>query len=192
MIHGLIVGVTQSGKTTLAHALAQAFAARRHNVIVFDPLGTPTASGGWPESAIVFHDKDKFLEYLNRPDVSHAHIFIDEAYEIFSHADPSNNWLLTRGRHFGFQIFPIAQRPKMLPPSVRSQCGVCYMFRLSKDDARELAADFGHNYPEILETTVSDEKVILPLDKGDYLTLNSGSAEFSRANIFSQLSKGKK
>jgi DNA helicase HerA-like ATPase len=200
MIHGLIIGVTQSGKTTLAHSMAKEFARKGQAVIVFDPLGTPTAANSWPESAIVFNDKAPFLAYMAREDVSHAHVFIDEAYEIFRHGDPDNYWLLTRGRHYGFQCFLISQRPTMLPPSVRTQCGVAFMFRLAKHDAKEICADFGHDYPAILETShiteegsnepESDKKVIKPLDKGDYIVLNSGSATFSRANIFDQLNEG--
>jgi DNA polymerase III delta prime subunit len=190
MPHALITGVTESGKTTLARALSNELDKRAHRIIVYDPVGTPTINGdGWGKDAVIFRDKFEFLEYVHRDDVNHAHIFIDEAYEIFSNSDPSNNWLLTRGRHFGFSIYLMGVRPKILPPNVRTMCSTCYMFRLAHDDAKEICADFGHNFPEVLKDA---ENQVRPLDTGDYITLNSGSVKFSRANIFDQLSKGKK
>jgi len=112
-------------------------------VIVFDPVMTPTAAGYWPESAVIFDDETEFFEYLIRDDVSGAHVFIDEAGDVFNLSKSYNNWLLTRGRHFGFSVFLIAQRPKMLAPTVRNQCGRAYIFRLAKDDLKEIGADFG-------------------------------------------------
>jgi DNA helicase HerA-like ATPase len=172
-MHTLICGVTMSGKTTLAHKFAAELAKKKQNIIVFDPVMTPTSAGSWPESAIIFDDEIQFFDYLVRDDVNGAHIFIDEAGDVFNLSKPWNNWLLTRGRHFGFSVFLIAQRPKMLAPTVRNQCGVAYVFRLARDDLKEIAADFGFSDLQKIE-----------LDKGDFLRLNSGSASFSRGNVF--------
>lgn len=175
-MHSLICGVTQSGKTTLARSIARAAELAGHRIIVFDPVGTGTAGGDWPASAVVFDEPDEFMEYVNRPDVSHAHIFIDEADEVFSLSDRGNFWLPKKGRHFGLQLYLITQRPKMIAPTARKQVGVCYMFRLALDDAKELAADFGF----------SDAHKIM-LDTGDFLVLHSGQASIKRANIFKLL-----
>ena len=175
-MHSLICGVTQSGKTTLARSIARAASDAGHNLIVFDPVGTGTAGGDWPAGAIVFDDPGEFVEYMNRPDVSFAHVFIDEADEVFSLSDRANFWIPKKGRHFGFQLYMITQRPKMIAPTARKQVGRCYMFRLALDDAKELAADFGF----------SDAHKI-SLDKGDFLVLDSGQASIKRANIFQLL-----
>lgn len=172
-MHTLICGVTQSGKTTIAHKFAAELAKRKQNIIVFDPVMTPTAAGYWPESAKIFDDENEFFDYLIRDDVNGAHIFIDEAGDIFNLSKSWNFWLLTRGRHFGFSVFLIAQRPKMLAPTVRNQCGRAYVFRLAKDDLKEIGADFGFSDLHKIE-----------LDKGDFLMLDSGSASFSRGNVF--------
>lgn len=172
-MHTLICGVTQSGKTTLARMLARTFEQLGHSVIVFDPLGTQTVGGNWGTSAIVIESRDDFLEYISRDEIIHAHVFVDEAHEIFALTCPENFWLLTRGRHFGLNIYAITQRPKLIAPTCRLQCGRCYMFRLGADDARELGADFGHSGLEKIS-----------LDTGDFLCLNSGSAKYSRANVF--------
>ena len=186
--HTLICGVTMSGKTTLARHIAQSLDKKDQAVVVYDPLGTPTENTGWGEKARIFASKDDFLEFLSSTECGKCHIFIDEAADIFSQSDSENFWLATRGRHYGYQLYLIAQRPKMIAPTVRTQCGLCYMFRLSKDDAKEICADFGHNYPEVLE---NGEKEIKPLDKGDALVLTSGSASFERFNIFNYLKRKK-
>jgi hypothetical protein len=175
-MHALICGVTLSGKTTLARSIARDVADAGQNVIVYDPVGTTTGGGGWPSSAVVFDDPDEFIEYMNHPAVNCAHVFVDEADEVFSLSHKGNFWLPKKGRHFGFQLYMITQRPKMIAPTARKQVGVCYMFRLAVDDARELAADFGF----------SDAHKIM-LDKGDFLVLNSGQASILRANIFDLL-----
>ena len=172
-MHTLICGVTMSGKTTLAHKFAHELASQGQAIIVFDPVMTPTAAGTWPESALLFDDETEFFNYLVKEEVNKAHVFIDESGDVFNLTKPWNFWLLTRGRHFGFSVFLIAQRPKMLAPTVRNQCGRAYVFRLARDDLKEIAADFGF----------SDLQKI-NLDKGDFLLLNSGSAQYQKGNVF--------
>ena len=172
-MHTLICGVTMSGKTTLAHKFAHELASQGQAIIVFDPVMTPTAAGTWPENALLFDDEFEFFNYLVKEEVNKAHVFIDESGDVFNLNKPWNFWLLTRGRHFGFSVFLIAQRPKMLAPTVRNQCGRAYVFRLARDDLKEIAADFGF----------SDLQKIM-LDKGDFLLLNSGSAQYQKGNVF--------
>lgn len=173
MTHTLICGVTMSGKTTMAHSMAKHFAKLKHRIIVFDPVGTPTVQGVWPESAVVFTDEQAFFEYLARDDVNHAHVFIDEAGDVFNATKRENLWLLTRGRHFGFVVYLICQRPKMLLPSARNQCGIAYIFRLAYDDMREIGKDYGYNDLDKFS-----------LDTGDFLMLTSGTSRIERGNVF--------
>lgn len=175
-MHALICGVTESGKTTLAHALANTLAKEKQNVIVFDPVSTPTIRGTWPEQAIIFDDEEEFFDYLARDDVNHAHVFIDEAGEVFNLEKRHNFWLLTRGRHFGFNCYVICQRPKMVAPTIRNQCAKAYVFRLADDDLKAIGADFGFS-------DLGKES----LDRGDFLLLASGTSRFERANIFNLL-----
>ncbi len=179
-MHTLICGVTESGKTTLARKIARDLSAAGQNIIIYDPVATGTCGGGWPEAAIIFADEDDIFEYLSREDVSGAHVFVDEAGEIFGNDKRHNLWLLTRGRHYGFHVLMIAQRPKMILPTARNQVSRTYMFRLARDDAREVGADMGHT---------GIEKIIL--DTGDFLVLLSGQASIKRANIFDLLESEK-
>lgn len=173
-MHTLICGVTESGKSTLARNLAFQLAKMGEKIIVFDPVGSE-----WPTDSVIFSDEEEFLGYVSSPEISNAHIFVDEAGEVFTVGKKHTHWLLTRGRHIGFQVYMIVQRPKMIAPTCRTQCSRGYIFRLSPDDWREVAGDFGHSQ-NILEK---------PLDKGDFLILSSGQASIKRANIFQLLGK---
>jgi DNA polymerase III delta prime subunit len=188
--HSLIIGVTESGKTTLARALARELAGKKQTVIVYDPVGTITAGGGWPESAKIFQDEKEFWKYLDRDDIGHAHIFVDEAGDLFNLSKRENYWLLTRGRHFGFFVYMICQRPTMIAPSARTQAATCYMFRLANSDAKEICADMGHDWP------LSDKDIetgeYLQLDQGDFYVLHSGRVEYERENIFKILNPKRK
>jgi DNA helicase HerA-like ATPase len=172
-MHTLICGVTQSGKTTLARYIARQLRAKNQAVIVYDPMGTDTKGGGWGEGAIVFDKTDEFLEYVSRDDVNRAHIFADESDLIFSHEQKENHWLLRRGRHFGFSVYCITQRPKMIAPSVRNMCTKAFVFRLTRDDIKSVAADYGF-----------DDVHNKILDAGDFLCFTAGSSVYSSGNVF--------
>lgn len=171
--HALYVGVTLSGKTTLARMVARGLCDAGQRVVVYDPMGTETAGGGWGKGAIIYSDLEPFMDFLYSEDGKNAHVFIDEAHHVFSHEQKENFWLLTQGRHYGLTLHLMTQRPKKVHPDVRTNCAVCFMFRLANMDATEIGADYGF----------SDLNKI-SLDTGDFLVLNSGSAEFSRANVF--------
>jgi DNA helicase HerA-like ATPase len=170
--HWLYVGVTQTGKTTLARFHARKLAGAGHRIIVYDPVGTETAGGGWPEDSELIDDPLKFGKALkNRED---AYVFVDEGADVFNQSETQNQWMLRKGRHKLLYFRVMAQRPKMLAPNVRTNCARCFMFRLAKDDAREISADFGHG-PDIYNET---------LDTGDCIMLTSGSEHTESFNVF--------
>lgn len=175
--HSLYTGVTQSGKTTLARAAARELCKLKKRVIVYDPLGTTTAGGEWGETAEIFEDIEEFLAVAYAPETTNAFLFIDEAHHIFSHSDKSHLWLLTQGRHYGLELHLMTQRPTKVHPDARTNCGRCFMFRLAYDDARSIGLDYGFN-----------DLHKLNLDKGDFLVLNSGTASYSRGNVFDLVS----
>lgn len=185
-MHTLICGVTMSGKTTMARELSRAYLRARQNVIVRDPMGTETAGGDWGDGAIIFGptQDEEFWSYLRHPDVKNTHVIIDEAADFFAVNQPENQWLLRGGRHFGFQVTLLAQRPKMLAPNVRAQCGMGYLFRLGKEDMREILADFGHS--------ASDAEFSEPLDTGDFYMVKAGAAAIVRGNVFSLLNSNRR
>jgi hypothetical protein len=178
-VHSLFVGVTLSGKTTLARYMSRELRRRAQTVIVFDPMRTVTAGGDWGEGAHIFDQEEAFLMMMEDERVQHAHIFVDEADMVFNHGRRENFWMLTRGRHYGFAMNLISQRPKLLHPTVRDQCTRLYMFRLPTNDRVELGRDKGH-----------DDFAAYDLDAGAFVVANSAAREVTRHNIFSTL-KGK-
>lgn len=180
----LFTGTTQSGKTTLARYMARAACKKGALVIVRDPVAsTQTLGGDWGDRAEIYSDDEEFFERLMEliQSKTPAHIFIDEAGDLFSMSQRENFWLATRGRHYGFDVSFITQRPKLIAPSVRGQCSRVFMFRLSSADMREVLADCGH------DISIVDK----PLDSGDFLALNTGSAQFARANVFTLINSPK-
>ena len=171
-MHTLICGVTMTGKTTIARSMSRALLAKNKRVAVFDPLGTETSGGDWGQGAMVFNNRDQFLDFVEHPLTVNYFIFIDEADEIFSHDMKENVWMLKKGRHWGLFFFLITQRPKMVHPTARNQCCAAFIFRLTADDMRDIGADFGHD--------IRHES----LDRGEYLKLESGRASYSRGKLF--------
>jgi len=174
--HSLYTGVTQSGKTTLARAMAREALKNKNPVIVYDPMGTETLGGQWGEGAEVHDDLSTFLDRVYAPEFVGSEVFIDEAHHVFAHDDKSHLWLLTQGRHYGLRLHLMTQRPTKIHPDARTNCARCYMFRLAHDDARAIGLDYGFSNIHRIN-----------LDRGDFLVLNSGTSQFSRGNIFSLL-----
>lgn len=175
-IHVLYCGVTQSGKTTLARHHARLLVRAGYDVVIYDPVGTSTFGGDWPEVK-VFTDSNKFYEWLIRAQgepIRPIFVFVDESADIFGHDNRDANWIPRRVRHQNVYLRLISQRPKMLPPNVRTQCAHCYLFRLASDDMKMICADFGHG-SEISQ---------ISLDSGDFLLLISGTSDIERANVF--------
>lgn len=180
--HVLYCGVTQTGKTTLARHHARILSKAEYDVVVYDPVGTVTAGGGWPDDALIIKDQarfDKYIEQARGEPERPVFLFVDESADIFGHSMTENHWVPRKIRHNDIYLRLIVQRPKMLHPSVRTQCAYAYMLRLSQDDAKILCADFGHG-SEVSQIT---------LDKGDCVLLESGSSAIEEFNVFDQIDR---
>lgn len=180
MRHILICGVTLSGKTTLARVLAENLEKRGVKIAVRDPVNSPTVNGSWPKSARIFSNDEEFLDWAHSDEAVNTVVFVDEAGDLFTVENRHLHWMFTKGRHFGLFMVPICVRPKLVAPNVRHQCTEAYLFRLSQEDMREIGQDYGHS---------GLQKI--PLDRGDFIRLESGTAQVSRGNIFDLIEKGK-
>ncbi|MGH8678163.1 MAG: hypothetical protein ACREUQ_07425 [Burkholderiales bacterium] len=174
-VHCLYVGVTMTGKTTLARLHARLLAQNKYDVIVYDPVGTETAGGGWPEEATVFDDERKFFDHVKS--AQDAYVFVDEAPDVFNLGKPHNHWILRRGRHQGLYVRAVSQRPTMIAPNARTQCAIGYVFRMAPEDAYEVFADFGHARATARESTEE-------LDEGDFVVIESGRPAIAVFNVF--------
>lgn len=141
MAHVLIVGTTESGKSSLARALAASYGAGR---IVLDPMRHPE----W-ECDRLFDTGPEFLACARQ--AQGCALFVDEAPHVIGRYDSEMHWLATQARHRGHWSHFVAQHYKALPPPVRDQCTLLFLFRVPPDTADALARDF--TQPELLEAT---------------------------------------
>jgi hypothetical protein len=142
MAHSLIVGMTESGKTTLARDLSKILTDAGEPVIVLDPMNDPRWSCGFRT-----HDSEKFLEVFWSSRGCHA--FIDEAGDMVGKYDELMRQTATKGRHWGHSCYYLSQRGAMLSVTVRAQCRHLFLFTSPLDDCKALAKDF--NQPELLK-----------------------------------------
>jgi hypothetical protein len=177
--HKLYCGVTMTGKTTLAREHAHILESSKYSIAVYDPVGTDTANGNWPDSTTILRTPEEFADWIddNEDSFDEEHpcfLFVDESADIFGHSQTQAHWIARKIRHCHIFLRIIVQRPNMLHPSVRTQCAYVYMLRLSRNDAAMICQDMGHG-PEVSNT---------PLDKGDCILLTSGTASIEQFNVF--------
>lgn len=147
-MHIFVTGQTESGKTEVAKRLARAAASRGQGVIVYDPLAPGTGEGvnGWCGRVYTDWVRFRAVFWASRGCMA----VIDEAGEVFAEQRNDAQVMLTRGRHVdpstgggGHGVVLIAQRVKMVPPNARNQCAAVFAFQQGRNDARELADEWG-------------------------------------------------
>jgi len=131
-MHTCILGRTGTGKTRAAKFLASKLA----RVAVCEPVKTD-----WGAPAIHTTNIDDLLTLaqLNK----NLNIFIDEAGEMLKRND-AYQFLATRSRQYGHNVFFIAQRACMLTPVMRNNCESIYAFNQCNSDSKILADDFAN------------------------------------------------
>ena len=140
MPHKLIVGVTESGKSTLARKMEADSNQRGIVSVIYDPTLNPAWCGD-----IVTADEDDFFFFLrevHEKKKCSILAIVDEADTIMSMSHRHNWWLFMRGRHFGIEAIAITQRPTLVAPTVRNNTSELYAFQIPKSDAQALADDF--------------------------------------------------
>ena len=140
MAHSLILGMTESGKSTLAKKLAQQLKVNGTAVLVLDPLNDPAWQADYQTD-----DPDEFLNvyWQSRGCVA----FIDEAGDVVGQYDKIMQKTATRGRHWGHSNFYLSQRGTMISRTVRDQCSYLFLFATALDDCKTHAAEW--NSPEL-------------------------------------------
>lgn len=156
-MHSSIYGITLSGKSHFAKDTARAAGKRETRCVALDPMGSE-----WPDNVRVCTDWDAdFLAALQElSEGGGGLVFVDEADIFLSQSARHNWWLVTRGRHFGFKVYVISQRPALVAPTVRTQCESVYMYRLSENDAKMIADEcadkkVGETVPKLKQGTMA-------------------------------------
>ena len=137
-----MLGMTESGKTTLAKAFCKRLKDRGWGTLVLDPLRDPA----WDATG-VFADIVEFLSVAKAS--RRCFLFVDEAGMNCSQWDIESLWLATQSRHWGHSCVFVSQRAQQIAKTIREQCRFLYLFCCSKSDSKILADEW--NRP-ILET----------------------------------------
>lgn len=151
-MHVLILGITETGKTTLAFKIAAMHKARGRMVFVLDP----DMRKDW-NADFITDDPEKFLEVckLNQS----AALFIDESGQTIGRYAGPMQWVATNSRKWGHKAHFISQRATQLDVLMRTQCSNIFLFKQSVRDSKILADEFV--CPELINSC--------NLKKGEYL-----------------------
>lgn len=166
MAHALILGMTESGKTTLAKKLAQMYKANNLGILVYDPLSDPAWQCDFKTS-----DVDEFLQTFW--DSRSCAAFIDEAGDCAGQHDKIMQKTATRGRHWGHRCHYISQRGTMINRTIRDQCSHLFLFGTALEDCKVHAKEW--NRPELMDAA--------KFSQGDFFHVTR-FGELSRDNIF--------
>lgn len=183
MAHVLILGTTESGKTTCGKRLAHKWVESGVNVLVLDPLNDP----GWQihltepegEEARIFQtsDPEEFLSVFWES--RRCAVFIDEAGDAVGKYDTVMQKTATRGRHWGHSVHFLTQRGTQIAVTVRDQCTRMFLFRTGPRDAKTHAEEWAQ--PELLNAT--------HLPKGCYYYVTR-FGELKRGSLFGEAHRG--
>ena len=140
-MHGLILGMTESGKTSLAKQLIKEFQKKGIHCISLDPLGDPSFG-----SDFATNDPAEFESMWKRS--RSCACFIDEAGSVGKFSETLRE-AATKGRHWGHHFYFLSQKATQIEPLVRDQCGVLFLFRTGNQSRKMLSEEFDE--PKLLD-----------------------------------------
>lgn len=167
MPHTLILGITGTGKTTLARQLARRYRLKGIPAIVLDPF----LSKQW-EADFITDKPEKFIAVLKKS--RSCSVFVDECGLWCETNEPEMKWLATNSRHFGHNCHFITQRAAQISPTIRTQCENIFLFRQSFQDTKNLIQEF----------VAEDLAAAQTLNKGEYLSKLGVNGSVKRFNAF--------
>jgi hypothetical protein len=138
----LIVGATESGKTSLGVELAGEFKKNGYGIIVLSAVYDPR----WKADYYTEEPED-FLRVFW--DSTQCVAFIDEAGETVGRYDEAMDKVATRGRHRQHSVFFILQKATRISLTVREQCSRAFIFQSAPSTCRVMSEEF--NQPKIEE-----------------------------------------
>jgi tRNA uridine 5-carbamoylmethylation protein Kti12 len=140
-MHSLLVGMTQSGKTTLAKLIAWRLKEQGHPVAVLDPFEDES----W-KADFITSNSEEFLEKMQH--LKDHFIFVDETAQSIGRYNEPMNWLATTARHLGHSSFFICHRFTQLDPVIRANAERSFVFATDRASAEMLAMEW--NQPELI------------------------------------------
>ena len=148
------MGLTGTGKTTLAVALSSRISRGGIHVLVLDPIQDARWLAVTPH---VYHSPATFQARAEASE--RCLLVIDESGESVGQWDTEMHKCATRYRHLGHRSMFVCPRAALTARTVRAQCTSVFAFRGSSDDARVLAREYG--VPELEQCA--------GLERGEYI-----------------------
>jgi hypothetical protein len=153
MAHSGILGMTESGKTTLAVNLSKLYYRNGYSIIVLDPMCDPRwrpegyrdPLPGEERRFFQTADPDVFLKTFW--DSTGCMVFIDESGDTVGRYDIAMQQTATKGRHWGHSVHFLSQRGAQINRTVRDQWSNLFLFNTAKKDAELHAHEW--NQPEL-------------------------------------------
>ncbi len=153
-----IIGMTGSGKTTLAKAILQT----RPYVVIHDAKGLIQIDGFARYTNLLQCQQSKYAKIIYAPnhkelrdsiiiesffhwiyDRQNTTLYVDEVYSVTNRGEIPDYYhaILTRGREMNISCISSTQRPKLIPQSILSESDLYYVFRLLLPQDRQKIRD---------------------------------------------------
>lgn len=166
-MHNLIIGITASGKSTLAKKIASDLHERKYPVLVLDSV----LDAAW-KCTFITDNQDDFLYITENSEK--CFLFIDESADYVHHYNKVMHKLATRYRHKGHTCFFICQRATMISPNIRTNCTKLFLFKSVFTDCKLLSDDFITD--RVFEST--------EFSKGEFLYINLDKNITEKRRVF--------
>ena len=134
-MHSLIIGMTESGKTTLAKMLCTKLRKAKKRCFVLDPLLDPE----W-DAEFITKNSGEFINRVKRE--RNLYLFVDESSEAIGRYNTEMQWLATQSRHWGHSCFFITQGVTQIAPIIRSNTSRVYAFACGESSTKLLAEEY--------------------------------------------------
>lgn len=131
----LVVGTTESGKTTLCTDLVPEFKREGFKIGVLTAVYDPR----W-QADFYTEDPEEFLQVFF--DSTGMIWFIDEAGETVGRYNEAMDKVATRGRHRQHSVFFILQKATRISLAVRENCSRAFVFQSAPSTAKVMAEEF--------------------------------------------------
>lgn len=138
--HILIVGCTQSGKTTWIKNYVNSTKNQNPKIIIFDPTYGINEGDFENPNVKLYRDEIEFL--TDAKNARNTIIIADECGMLKRVCQKSVEELGTLGRHHGNQVIFSGQRAIQIPRTARDQTYILIAFRVAPDDAKILSSDY--------------------------------------------------
>lgn len=142
MSHSLIIGMTESGKSTLAKLIVKQAKKRGVKTAILDPLKDPHFGADFQAQ-----NGEEFLAWAKSN--KSAVLIIDEAGTAVGRYNVAMQWVVTTARHLGHSSVLVCQGTSQLSPLIRGQCTTCYLFSSTAQTVKIISEDF--NSPELMK-----------------------------------------